>query len=327
MAASLDRVGPAAVRSRLRRLLPALWALAVVIVPLMLWVGWTAGEESRPLRWGELTFWIFPILDPPASDWGEGPASVLWYLRTYLWLVLLSPVLLAAFRRWPVASLLAPLAVLAVAGTSYLTLDGLAGYAVFDVISCATFWMLGFARHDRLLARIPWRVVLPLAVVVGGFGLLWYGLDWGVTSSDTSDIHGSPLGDALYGAAFVLVLMRWEPTFEWLERVPPLAWLVRAMNARAVTVYLWHEPAGMVVWPLVGGLALGGVMGSTVAPLIGVWLGVVVAVLAVGWVEDIAARRRPVIVPGLRRPGLRRKRQLEDRTAAGVGGDRERAPV
>ncbi|ALO97211.1 hypothetical protein KMT30_01160 [Streptomyces sp. IBSBF 2953] len=36
-------------------------------------------------------------------------AAVLWYLRTYLWLVLTSPLLLPLFRRWPTPTLLAPL--------------------------------------------------------------------------------------------------------------------------------------------------------------------------------------------------------------------------
>ena len=106
MVKSLDRNAGRAVRNRLRRLLPALWAMAAVLIPLMLHYG----PADRP-DWWRFAFWILPVAQPPTSDWdyGYAAAGVLWYLVTYLWLVLLSPLLLKLYRRWNVPTVLLPL--------------------------------------------------------------------------------------------------------------------------------------------------------------------------------------------------------------------------
>src|SRR3954469_21331894 len=116
-AVSLDRYGPWAVERRLDRLLPPGWVLGSVAVPAMLTIG---------LVWDwRVMLWAFPIEDPPATGfWLEGLAAM-WYLRDFLWLVLLSPFLLPLFRRAPLATILVPYAALAV-----LTFTGLQPPAV-----------------------------------------------------------------------------------------------------------------------------------------------------------------------------------------------------
>jgi peptidoglycan/LPS O-acetylase OafA/YrhL len=315
MAGSLDR-GGTAVRSRLRRLLPALWVLGAVAVPLMLWQGWTESDE-RPLRWGELLYWVFPIADPPGSDWGGNFAGVLWYLRAYLWFVLLSPAALLVFRRWPVATVLAPLSLVVAEATGVLEIGGQGGNVLLDIGTYGTCWLLGFAHHDGLLRRIRPAVVFALAGLAGALGAGWFLTHPGENGYDLTTI---PLGNALWSVGFVLVLLRFEPSTAWLERVPGLARLVTVLNARAVTVYLWHEPAIMAA-----GLAAGGLLAGV--PLLAAVVGLTaVAVLLLGWVEDVAARRRPTLFPG-GRGRHRRDGQLEHGAAAGVGTDRERAAV
>ena len=44
--------------------------------------------------------------------WGYGALLSLWYLREYLWFVLLSPGALWLFRRWPLPTLIAPFVIL-----------------------------------------------------------------------------------------------------------------------------------------------------------------------------------------------------------------------
>src|SRR3954464_3800028 len=112
MVKSLDRDTARAVRSRLRRLLPALWVMGLILVPLMLARGW----PDRP-SWPHLLLWAVPVADPPASEFGYAASGVLWYLVTYLWLVLLSPVLLRMYRRWRLATVLLPLLGLMVLAT------------------------------------------------------------------------------------------------------------------------------------------------------------------------------------------------------------------
>ena len=103
MVASLRRT-PAidVIGHRLRRLLPPLWLMGAVLVPLMLWQGWGADSGDDALSPPDLVFWLFPLLDPPGSAAAVDATVVLWYIRAYLWFVLLTPAMLAAFRRWPV---------------------------------------------------------------------------------------------------------------------------------------------------------------------------------------------------------------------------------
>jgi Acyltransferase family len=156
MAGSLDRSGPAAVGGRLRRLLPPVWLLAAISVPAMRLTG-------LRLDWSVL-LWLFPLHDPPANTWGAASLGMIWYLREYLWFVLLSPLALAAFRRWPVITLLAPLGMLV-----GLTLTGVRVTNILaDLALYGDCWLLGFAHHDGLLRRTGRRAVLAVAVV--GFG-------------------------------------------------------------------------------------------------------------------------------------------------------------
>jgi peptidoglycan/LPS O-acetylase OafA/YrhL len=74
---------------------------------------------------------------------------------------------------------------------------------------------------------------------------------------------------------------------------------VTVLNSRALTVYLWHVPIIVAVtyagedagWPVRGALGIGWRLAAVVALLAAV-------VLLVGWVEDLAAGRRPTLVPG-----------------------------
>lgn len=278
-AVSLDRGAPLrVVTSRLRRLLPPLWALAAIAVPLMVLVGW------RPSLL-DVTWWVAPLRNPPSSDWG-GPFSLgLWYIRAYLWLVLLSPLLWWAFRRWPVGALLG---LPALAVLFYSPLVELPVNPVTDVVwataAYGTCWMIGYARHTGLLDRVP------LAWYVLGVGVLALGAMMWLADRGEDD----QLGGLVWGWAVVLLLMRARPRLDWLAQVPWLARLIRMINARAVTIYVWHLP---VLYAAGGLLTLAGLAAGKAATLgVGTVL-LVAVVLALGWVEDLAARRRPSLLP------------------------------
>ncbi|WP_433301988.1 acyltransferase family protein [Actinoplanes sp. CA-030573] len=276
MAASLDKYGPWAVEKRLHRLLPSVWVLVAVAVPSMLAIG---------LVWDwRVLLWAFPIQDPPATGfWLEGLAAM-WYLRDFLWFVLLSPLVLPLFRRAPLLVVATPYVALAV-----ITFAGLHPAPVpHDLALYGGAWLLGFAHHDGLLKRRRWWLAGVLAVL----GAAWTFTHPGPRGFDLNDI---PLGNALWSAAFVLVALGISPT------VRPRR-ILTVLNARALTIYLWHVPLIVAVarfaeW---AGLPIFGWVGiswrlAVVAALLSV------VVLAVGWVEDVAAGRRPSLVPGVAR--------------------------
>ncbi|WP_089158033.1 acyltransferase family protein [Micromonospora sp. NBS 11-29] len=286
MAASLDRSGAPAVGRRLRRLLPSLWVLAAVFVPVMLLTGLPFSPK--------VLLWLFPISDPPANYWGGLALSPIWYLRDYLWFVLASPVALWLFRRAPLPTLAAPYALLAAIEFGILLNPPLV-LREFGLYFGA--WLLGFAHHDGLLRRMRNRVLLPVAAVFGAAGLAWIVTHPGPRGYDINDI---PLGNALWATAFILVAIGRAPSgAAWVDRVPALGRAVTVVNRRALTVYLWHMPFVVALTPLVG------LVGWTPRDPVGLWLrvGLVfvlvgVVTLLVGWVEDVAARRTPEMVPG-----------------------------
>jgi peptidoglycan/LPS O-acetylase OafA/YrhL len=302
MAASLSKHGARrAVTSRIRRLVPALWALGLIAVPLMLVHGWSTTDAEHPLDWRTLGFWLFPIGDPPGSAWGEPLWEVLWYLRAYLWFVLASPVLYAVYRRAPWPTIGLPLIALAVLMVTGFSLPDAGDAIMWDFVTYCACWIAGFAHQDGRLARLPLTVHVALVGVLGGSGFYWLLTH---PSAEGLDLNSVPVARTMWSLAFVLAVLRWNPTMAWIDRIRPLSAAVQLINARAVTIYLWHYPLISVAVLLLAPLPLVyGTPGFFAALLTTVLLLVAVVVAVLGWVEDVAARRPPALWPLGRRPG------------------------
>jgi peptidoglycan-N-acetylglucosamine deacetylase len=273
MAQSLDRRGPVrVVGARMRRLLPPVWAYAIVAVAM----GWQLLGHG----WSHLLFWVLPLRDPFDSPFGSGFVDTLWYLRTYLWFVLLSPLMLYAFRKLP--ALVLPLPMIMIPFVA-LASDYLAERSMIsNLLVYGTCWMLGFAEHDGLLAGVRLRWTAAGAALVAGMGLALI-----LLSPVTPPTEASTVGYALWSAAFVVVLLRWRPRLRWLK-APAAIRVLEVINARAVTIYLWHDAAIVVSLALATWLRL---------PVVFLLTGV--AALLFGWIEDLAAGRRPSLMPAV----------------------------
>jgi hypothetical protein len=296
MAQSLSRrPAPAVVRSRFRRILPPVWALGAVLIPAMVVHGWRPAESGGELWWAQLLFWIVPLGELPASEWAHQLMLPLWFLQAYLWLVLLSPLLLRVFRWHPWLTIvisLIPTAALVVGEA-----EGAVAGILINVITFLTCWLLGFAHADGLLHRIPARLLLGaslLLMALGGWFAISRSQQYG-----TYDLNDVPLGQALWSVGLAVALVRFRPSVDVLRRVPLVDRAVFVLNARLMTVYLWQEVA------LVTGVALIDVMWDVPAladtvPLdnqvilyLVTWVLIAVIVVLFGWVEDLAAGRRP----------------------------------
>ncbi|MFI8307371.1 acyltransferase [Streptomyces sp. NPDC085927] len=318
MARSLKRPAGSVLRSRIRRLLPPLWAFAVVVLAMMFAHGWNPAKEDG--SWGLIGLfnYIVPIGAPPYpwelgspsglldETWAVQAAGPLWYLRAYLWFVIASPLLLWAFRRAPWPTLLAPLGLTAIVGTGLVTIPGETGRAITDFAVYGGCWVLGFAHHEGLLKQIPRYVSVSCASLVMAFGLWWASGHLGPDGWDLNDI---PLAQATWSFGFVVILLQYSPSWQELPgRLAQWDKLVTLSNNRAVTIYLWHNMLIMATVPIVdllyrlpfmqserGVEALSSTytlwMFALVWPLIGL------TVLAVGWVEDLAAKRKPRLWP------------------------------
>lgn len=321
MAASLDRArgsyGPV-LGKRIRRLLPPVWLMGAVLVPVMVLAGWTAEDQGTPLSWQSLWLWVLPLNTPPRSDLGSNWVIVLWYIRTYLWFVVLSPATLWMFRHWPKRSLAAGLAVVAGFTIGLPLATGATGEVLLDMSMFFACWLLGYARHDGMLQAVAMRRIVVVAAALAGAGLAagWYlgspGETWWVVSE-------TPLANALYGLGFTVLLLRLNPRMQWLSDNRFLSGVVKAANSRAVTLYLWGNVAIFLAVPIMDHVPwlrqFYGVHWQAVTAhlLVGflVWMA---AMLLFGWMEDVAAGRPVRINPWPRRARVR------DSGAAAVPG-------
>ncbi|MFC5173095.1 acyltransferase family protein [Streptomyces mutomycini] len=293
MARSLERPAPGVLRGRLRRLLIPVWVFGLVLGPAMLLHGWVPGPD--------VLLWVLPVGDPPGNAWGEQAWAVLWYLRSYLWFVLLSPLLLRVFRRAPLPVLALSLVPVTVLETMSGVPDGRLGSAIGDASVFLFCWLLGFAHRDGVLDRVRGTAAVAVAAPLMAAGAWWAS---GHPADGSFDLDDIPLAQALWSAGFVLLLLRFRPRFDGLLLRHPVAdQVVTVSNARAVTVYLWHEVALMAAVPLIDFMWEVPALEEHL-PLDSLWVQfgvawvlIATAVVCLGWVEDVAARRRPRLLP------------------------------
>ncbi|MFD9408005.1 acyltransferase [Streptomyces sp. NPDC059989] len=330
MTRSLSRPAPGVIRGRLRRLLPPMWLFGAVMIALQILAGWGPLSEGHPTWWwAKLAFWILPLSTPPYAEelsgfqlvehtWAAQIIVPLWYLRAYLWYVLFSPLLLRALRRFPVVTLFAPLAMVIVMNAFFVDQEFVYGRVwetANDFTMFGSCWILGMAHQEGLLKKIPQYVlpsVAPLIMVVG----LWYLQTRPVDPTVATDIESWPIAQALWSFGFVAILLHVSPSWEQWPR-PLERWngLVGLLNARAVSVYLWHQVALVVAIPLIDPLwSVPFVYANFQWLLASQWFTLLVAipllgllVLTFGWVEDLAAKRSPRLFPYPRRQRGRRR--------------------
>ncbi|MFE7208979.1 acyltransferase [Streptomyces sp. NPDC057611] len=329
MARSLNRPALSVIKSRVRRLLPPLWVFSALMLGILFVQGWSPAKDpdGGGAFWGPIGVfnYLVPIGAPPypwnigsesgllESSWADQAAGPLWYLRAYLWFVLASPLLLWAFRRVPWATLLFPLALTAVVGTGLVTIPGETGNAVEDFAVYGSCWVLGFAHNNGMLKQIPRYAAVSGAAAFMAFGLWWAS---GHLGSEGWDLNDIPLAQATWSFGIVVILLQYSPSWQTLPgRLAKWDKLITLSNNRAVTIYLWHNLLIMATVPILDlaydlpfmqSDAASSWLDSTelfwqfvlVWPLIGL------AILSVGWIEDLAARRKPRLWPN----GAKKKR-------------------
>ncbi|MFD6244448.1 acyltransferase family protein [Streptomyces roseolus] len=331
MTRSLSRPALGVIRGRLRRLLPPLWLFGAIVVTAQILDGDGPDAEGHPAWWwGKLLFWILPLSTPPYAEalsgfdhlvgqgWAVQIIVPLWYIRAYLWFVLLSPLMLWALRRMPVVTLCAPLGLVIVMHTFFIDQEFLYGRVWENTSDFATFgscWILGMAHQEGLLKKIPQYVVPSVAplVMVAGW---WYLQTRPVDPTVHTDIESWPVAQALWSFGFVALLLHISPSWDrWPRPLERWNGLISLLNARAVSVYLWHQTALVAAIPLIDPLwSVGFVYEHFRWLLSSQWFPLMVAipltgllVLVFGWVEDVAAKRAPRLFPYPRRVRGRRR--------------------
>ncbi|GAA1201523.1 acyltransferase [Streptomyces hebeiensis] len=332
MARSLSKRPPwSVIRGRLRRLLPPMWAFAAVVVPLMFVMGWQPGADEGAWGWAKVANYLVPVGAPPYpwesgspgglldSTWADQAAGPLWYIRAYLWFVLASPLLLWAFRRLPWATLAFPVALTAVIGTGLVEIPGEAGRALTDFAVYGACWVLGFAYNDGLFEKVPRYVTVSVAFFTMAFALWWAS---GHLTEEGWNLDEIPLAQATWSLGFCMILLQYSPSWKELPgRLARYDSVITLANNRAVTIYLWHNllitatvPIVDQLWNIPGIDAFSAQLDAAYSTLSLVLVFPLLAlmILAMGWVEDVAAKRKPRLWPNGTKPagsGARRGRR------------------
>ena len=286
------RPAPTVLADRFRRLLVPLWVFALAAWTIMATVAWHQGGEL-PLE--QAAAWFLPLTDPQGTDWEGGwLSSHLWYLRTLTWLLLASPLIIRAVRRRPGLTLAVPLA--ATFALDRLARDGALpfghglAWALGDLALYSIFFLAGALHRDGAFAALRRRGWLALAVLAGLAAVAWR-LTQPVPLGVVNNSHPMHL---FVGAAWLAVAMAAQGPLARLATAPFAGAAVRAIGRRSLTIYLWHTAAIIVAVNVLSWRRVDDGAAYYVGLVLLTLLGILVAVRAFGWVEDLAARRRPL---------------------------------
>ncbi len=244
--------------------------------------GWTAWVRGRvmTLLWPATVYVAVAVLVTAVASFcgvnhselaeaGHLVSLQLWFIPVYLLLIALTPVMLAAHRRWGLAvpavmAAGAALVDVAVLG-AHLPLIGFANY----LLVWGSMYQWGIAWQDGTLTRARWR---PWAMAAGGAAATALLIAFGPFPVDMIGAgervgNTTPPSIALlaYAAAQVGLLLAAEPVATRLLASPRPWRLVSRLNKTVMTVYLWHMapiilvavafyPTGIAPQPVIGTL-------------------------------------------------------------------------
>jgi peptidoglycan/LPS O-acetylase OafA/YrhL len=295
-AASLSKRGSwSVVRARLRRLLPPYYAYAAVALVAMAITDARSTVPDASLRRSDFLSFLLPVVRPTGSVtrvvlWGH-----LWFLTTFLWVLVLAPVTYWLHRKVGVWSLLLP----AVGFAAAVWVAKLGGVHVreefFNVFMFGWFFQLGYLYRDGWLQRCRPKVLGSVGIVLFGLGWLVAERIEPVWKTPVNELYTSPTAHFLVGAAWMIgVLAVRKPIAAWLATRRLRA--IDLITQRTYTLFIWGPAANAVA--MAASRRVAGATGN-----LGVYLAVtaillVVLVLSFGWIEDLASRRSPQLLPG-----------------------------
>ena len=241
------------------------------------WVGWVR-ERAMGLLWPTTVYVAVAVLAIAAAQVaGAAPAELaeagwlvalqLWFLPVYLLLIALTPVMLAAHRRWgvavPVVMALGAAAVDVGVVGAHLPVIGYANY----LLVWGSIYQWGFAWQDGTLTCPRWR---PFALAAAGSAALAGLVAWGPYPVDMVGAgervgNTTPPSIALlaYAAAEAGLILVAAPAVSRLLTRPRWWRPVTRLNPAVMLVYLWHMvpviiaavafyPTGVIRQPRIG---------------------------------------------------------------------------
>ncbi len=301
-ATSLRRRNAATVTTnRLRRVLLPYIVYAPVALIAMVVTDQRSAAAGSTLTGRHVATFVMPLLTPTGSANRTILWSHLWFVTVFLWLLLLTPLLVRFAKKTGVAALLLPLLLFSASVTVQKLSSWHVPTEVLNTSQFGTFYVLGLIAGVGKLGRLtpgaqtamkPW---LAIAGICAAAGIAVALVVEPISKRRPAELYSSKSAYLLIGTAWLALALAFHaPLSAWVKR-HPARWL-QACTQRTFTLYLWGLPADAVGTAVAKRFLPNRLV--AVPLYVGVSLAALAAaVLAVGWIEDVSARRPPRLVP------------------------------
>jgi CubicO group peptidase (beta-lactamase class C family)/peptidoglycan/LPS O-acetylase OafA/YrhL len=216
---------------RFKRLLVPLWCYSIVVYALSLYF-----QVRTSAVW---TFFL-PFNQPTSLIASQWFTSAMWYLRAYVWVLVLAPFIYVLTRRWK--SLIPAVGIVAVVAFGIWNTDTTGfSWAAGDILLYSTCTAAGMAWlvHGRPSARALHYAAIAFLAATCGWLLYRQPLD-GVVNND----HVLHL---FVGGFWTALLLHFPTTLSSFSTTA----VARFLNRYPLSIYLWHSMAAWFFWQLV----------------------------------------------------------------------------
>lgn len=272
---------------RLRRILLPLWVYASVVALTCAWTGHLRGASAKGIV--RALTWVVPVVDPTSTGWDGGWLSNhLWYLRAYVWMLLLAPLVIRLSKRLGVAAVGVVTGVIAleVAARFHVPLlgSGPVRLVLGDAVAYGFFAVLGVWYSGASVKPAARRLLL--ASIACTSAAIAFAFNVGLPSEG---VNGSYPAILLVGGAWLALIGAGERWIRDLADRPFVRRVSNRISSRSLSVYLWHPACIVVARRLV---VIDGILANGLL-IIATLVLVIATVGIVGWVETIASHRAP----------------------------------
>ncbi|MFI0460774.1 MAG: serine hydrolase [Ilumatobacteraceae bacterium] len=218
-------------RKRFKRLLLPLWVYSFVVYVLSL---------HFHVRTSALWTFLLPFNQPTSLIASQWFTSAMWYLRAYVWVLVLAPFIYSLTRRF--TSLIPVAGIIAVIALAIWNIDTAGfGWAVGDIVLYSTCTAAGMAWLVNGRPSVRTLHYAATAFLAGACGWLMYRqpLD-GVVNND----HVLHL---FIGGFWTALLLHFPETLSSFSRTS----ISRFLNKYPLSIYLWHSMTAWFFWQLV----------------------------------------------------------------------------
>jgi CubicO group peptidase (beta-lactamase class C family)/peptidoglycan/LPS O-acetylase OafA/YrhL len=218
-------------RKRFKRLLVPLWCYSIVVYALSLYF---------QVRTSAIWTFFLPFNQPTSLIASQWFTSAMWYLRAYVWVLVLAPFIYVLTRRWK--SLSPAVGIVAVVAFGIWNTDTTGfSWAVGDILLYSTCTAAGMAWlvHGRPSARTLHYAAIAFLAATCGWLLYRQPLD-GVVNND----HVLHL---LVGGFWTALLLHFPKTLSSFSTTA----VSRFLNRYPLSIYLWHSMTAWFFWQLV----------------------------------------------------------------------------